>query len=197
MKRAFSFVLIFLFLCFQLTGCASMSGTEKGALIGAGVGAGIGAAVGDTKGAIIGALAGAVIGAVIGNYYDNQVATREEALSKHNYRVNDVVIEIDNSSVNPQTVSANSTVDAQVQYTVLGPSDLYQITIIETRTLVKGNERIELATRKVTRTQGTHLSTMRFTMPRDIEKGNYTLITTVSDKEGKQIRTVKNSLKVI
>lgn len=194
MKKIVSLLLIVVL----LSGCASMSGTEKGALIGAGVGAGVGALVGDTKGAIIGAVAGAVIGAVVGNYYDNQVATREEALSKHRTnRVNTLSIDIDSSSVNPQTVMANSTMDAQVQYTILAPSDVSQITVVETRSLVKGNERMELAKREVVRTQGTHLSTMRFTMPRDIEKGEYTLITTISDKEGRQIRTVKNSLKVI
>lgn len=194
MKKIVSLLLIVVL----LSGCASMSGTEKGALIGAGVGAGVGALVGDTKGAIIGAVAGAVIGAVVGNYYDNQVATREEALSKHRTnRVNTLSIDIDSSSVNPQTVMANSTMDAQVQYTILAPSDVSQITVVETRALVKGNERMELAKREVVRTQGTHLSTMRFTMPRDIEKGEYTLITTISDKEGRQIRTVKNSLKVI
>lgn len=194
MKKIVSLLLIVVL----LSGCASMSGTEKGALIGAGVGAGVGALVGDTKGAIIGAVAGAVIGAVVGNYYDNQVATREEALSKHRTnRVNTLSIDIDSSSVNPQTVMANSTLDAQVQYTILAPSDVSQITVVETRALVKGNERMELAKREVVRTQGTHLSTMRFTMPRDIEKGDYTLITTISDKEGRQIRTVKNSLKVI
>lgn len=194
MKKIVSLLLIVVL----LSGCASMSGTEKGALIGAGVGAGVGALVGDTKGAIIGAVAGAVIGAVVGNYYDNQVATREEALSKHRTnRVNTLSIDIDSSSVNPQTVMANSTLDAQVQYTILAPSDVSQITVVETRALVKGNERMELAKREVVRTQGTHLSTMRFTMPRDIEKGEYTLITTISDKEGRQIRTVKNSLKVI
>ncbi|WP_297213064.1 MULTISPECIES: glycine zipper domain-containing protein [Thermodesulfovibrio] len=197
MKKIVALLLIVLLFA-QFSGCASMSGTEKGALIGAGVGAGVGALVGDTKGAIIGALAGAVIGAVVGNYYDNQVATREEALSKHKVsKLNTLNIDIDSSSVNPQSVKANSTVDAQVQYTILAPSDVSQITVIETRTLVKGSERIELAKREVTRAQGTHLSTMRFTMPKDIEKGDYTLITTISDKEGRQIRTAKNSLKVI
>ncbi|MEJ5227682.1 glycine zipper domain-containing protein [Thermodesulfovibrio sp.] len=197
MKKIVALLLIVLLFA-QFSGCASMSGTEKGALIGAGVGAGVGALVGDTKGAIIGALAGAVIGAVVGNYYDNQVATREEALSKHKVsKLNTLNIDIDSSSVNPQSVKANSTVDAQVQYTILAPSDVSQITVIETRTLVKGSERIGLAKREVTRAQGTHLSTMRFTMPKDIEKGDYTLITTISDKEGRQIRTAKNSLKVI
>lgn len=35
---------------------------------------------------------------------------------------------------------------------------------------------------------------MKFTMPKDMDKGDYTLITTVSD--GKQTKKVKNHLKV-
>jgi outer membrane protein OmpA-like peptidoglycan-associated protein len=58
-------------------GCASMSGTQKGAVIGAGGGAAVGAAIGKAagstaKGAIIGAAIGGTAGAIIGNQMDKQ-----------------------------------------------------------------------------------------------------------------------------
>jgi outer membrane protein OmpA-like peptidoglycan-associated protein len=64
-------------LLLSLAGCASMSKTEKGALIGAGAGAAVGAAIGDAAGntaagAIIGAVVGGAAGAYIGNYMDKQ-----------------------------------------------------------------------------------------------------------------------------
>src|SRR3954464_14231505 len=58
-------------------GCASMNGTQKGAVIGAGGGAAVGAAIGKAtgstaRGAIIGAAVGGVAGAVIGKQMDKQ-----------------------------------------------------------------------------------------------------------------------------
>ena len=63
-----------------LVGCASLSNTERGAVIGAVTGAAVGGAVGQrggstAKGAIIGAAVGGAAGAVIGRQMDRQ---REE-----------------------------------------------------------------------------------------------------------------------
>jgi outer membrane protein OmpA-like peptidoglycan-associated protein len=59
--------------------CASMSRTEKGAVIGAGAGAAAGAAVGratgsTARGAIVGAVIGGTAGAIIGRQMDKQAA---------------------------------------------------------------------------------------------------------------------------
>jgi outer membrane protein OmpA-like peptidoglycan-associated protein len=68
-----------------LVGCASMSNTEKGAVIGAAGGAVIGGVIGNAAGntavgAIIGAAVGGAAGAVIGNYMDKQAAEIERDL---------------------------------------------------------------------------------------------------------------------
>jgi hypothetical protein len=65
-----------------VSGCAQMSGTQKGAAIGAGTGAVAGAIIGNqvrgnrpghaATGAIIGALGGAAVGALAGESYDKQ-----------------------------------------------------------------------------------------------------------------------------
>lgn len=68
-----------------LTGCASLSNTEKGAAAGAGAGAVIGGVIGNAagstaKGAILGAVVGGAAGAVIGQQMDKQAAELEEEL---------------------------------------------------------------------------------------------------------------------
>ncbi|MDA8089858.1 MAG: glycine zipper family protein [Desulfobacteraceae bacterium] len=194
MRRFVIIMLVISFLGLQLASCASMSGTEKGATTGAVAGGVLGAIFGDTKGAILGAFAGAIIGAVAGNYYDKKMASRAEAAKRYHYTAREEKIEIDDSLVVPQKTTPGSKVEARVQYTVLAPSETQKLRITETRTLVSGKERIQLAKREVVRAQGTYLSTMRFTMPKDIATGDYTLITTVSD--GKQIRTAKSDLKI-
>ena len=69
----------------SMTGCSSLSQTEKGAAIGAGAGAVIGGVVGKkyggtAKGAIIGAAVGGTAGAVIGQQMDKQAEDLEEDL---------------------------------------------------------------------------------------------------------------------
>jgi hypothetical protein len=174
-----------------------MSGTEKGAVGGAAAGGLLGALVAKNKllGAVVGAFAGAVVGAVIGNYYDKQVASRAEAAKKYEYKTNEEKLEIEDSSVSPLNIAPGVAVESNVQYTVLSPVETQSMKITEIRTLSDGKEMTELAKREVMRAQGTHISTMKFTMPKDIDKGGYTLITTISD--GKQIKTTKNQMKVI
>ena len=66
-----------------LSGCASLSNKEKGAIIGAGAGAAAGGAIGKAqgstaKGAIIGAVVGGTVGAVIGHQMDQQAKELEQ-----------------------------------------------------------------------------------------------------------------------
>jgi outer membrane protein OmpA-like peptidoglycan-associated protein len=61
----------------SLSGCSSLSRTEKGAIIGAGAGGAIGGVIGNqtgstARGAIIGAAVGGVVGAIIGRQMDKQ-----------------------------------------------------------------------------------------------------------------------------
>jgi len=195
MKKLLIIFVISSFLGLQLFGCANMTETEKGAAAGAVAGGVFGAILGDTKGAIIGTFTGAVVGAVIGNYYDKQIASRAEAVRKYKYNAKKIKLEIEDSLVVPQNIATGSTVEAYVQYTVLAPIETQQIKVTEIRILANEKERIELAKREVFRSQGTYISMMKFIMPKDIEKGDYTLITIISD--GKQTKTIKNTLKVV
>ena len=79
-------ILMIAILVLGLTGCASMSRQEKGAVIGAGSGAVIGGVIGNQAGntvlgAIIGAAVGGAAGAYIGNYMDKQAAEIEKDLA--------------------------------------------------------------------------------------------------------------------
>lgn len=151
--------------------------------------------MGDTRGAIIGAAAGAIVGAVIGSYYDKQAASRAEAAQKYEYKARGEKLEIEESGTTPDEVAPGATVESYVQYTVLSPDEEVKKKITESRTLVRGKDTTDLAKREVVRAQGTHVSTMKFTMPKDVEKGDYTLITTITD--GRQTKTVKDNLKVV
>lgn len=80
--RALSIVLI---VALTMTGCSSLSNTEKGAAIGAGAGGAAGAVIGNAAdntaaGAIIGAAVGGTAGAIIGQRMDKQAEELEQDL---------------------------------------------------------------------------------------------------------------------
>lgn len=82
MKSIIAFFIITV-IGFNLTGCKTLTRSQKGAMIGAGaggaVGAGIGKATGNTAlGAIIGASVGGVAGGIIGRQMDKQAAEIEQ-----------------------------------------------------------------------------------------------------------------------
>ncbi len=84
MKKVFLFVLVSVLLL-GIVGCASMSKTQKGAIIGATAGAVVGAVIGDkagntAAGAILGAAIGGAAGAYIGHYMDKQAEEMERDL---------------------------------------------------------------------------------------------------------------------
>jgi len=198
MKRTTCAIVAIAFAGSQLAGCATtqeVSGTAKGAGIGAVAGSVIGAIIGGGRGAAIGALAGAVVGGVAGSYHDKQSATRAEAEKIYGPQVAGDRLEIEKSSLTPQDVTPGTTVDALVEYTALSSQRDVPIKVTEARALVGPKDTIELAKRDVTRAQGTHASQLRFTIPKDIAKGNYTLVTTVTD--GTQTKTVRNPLRVV
>jgi len=85
-QRHTTLLILMLFLGgLSLSGCASLSNTEKGAAAGATGGAVVGGVIGNAagstaKGAIIGAVLGGAAGAIIGQQMDKQAADLEEEL---------------------------------------------------------------------------------------------------------------------
>jgi outer membrane protein OmpA-like peptidoglycan-associated protein len=85
MRRFSAPIALTLVLGLLLGGCASLSNTEKGAIIGAGAGAAGGAAVGKAaggtaEGAILGAVIGGTAGAIIGQRMDKKAEELDEEL---------------------------------------------------------------------------------------------------------------------
>ncbi|MFZ1444199.1 MAG: YMGG-like glycine zipper-containing protein [Candidatus Dechloromonas phosphoritropha] len=199
MKKVIASILVVSITTMQLGGCANTGATQtqQGAAIGAVSGAALGAAVSKNKGkgALIGALIGLLVGAAIGNYRDQQDATRAEAAMKYRYddRGNKLVVE--SAAVAPQAVSRGGTFESTVQYTTLSPNIEEQVKLTEVRTLVSAQETIDLGRREVVRPQGTHTSTAKVSLPKDLPKGNYTLVTTISD--GKDTKSAKTPFAVV
>ena len=65
----------------------------------------------------------------------------------------------------------------------------------EFEALVRGSESYPLSKRDVVRPQGSHVSTLKFTLPKDLPPGDYTLVTTIVS--GPLTRTVQAPLSVV
>lgn len=134
-------------------------------------------------------------GKVIGEYYDKDVTGRSKTAEEYNYNGYDEKLKIEISTIEPHEIPHGSTAEAKALYIVLTTDSTQGVNITEIRTLQNGNEIMELNRREVYRTQGRHQSTMRFTVPEDIPKGDYTLITTITD--GKKTDSKNVPMKII
>ena len=203
MKKYLAMLTAFLLSVLLLNGCASVksqfdfptkegTGTFGGCLSGVLIG---GIASGNIFGAIIGGLVGTAFGTAIGQYLDNRVASRKQALLRYNLKEDEEKLSVENSSTFPDAAATGSTVHLGVQYTVLGPANIRQIQITETRMLLTERDGwIKLAERQVTRTQGTYSSFFSFTVPEKTAKGNAVIVTIISND--KQTVEIASSLKI-
>jgi len=180
---------------------------------------------GNTGGAIVGALIVDVVSVATIKYEDKQLENGDQAAKKYKdqerkaedrkdqerkaedkkdqdkkaekkkWEEKRVSLFIEESSVATHTVRTGSTVKANIQYTLLAPEGSENIKITETRKIWTAYSTRELATRDITRTQGTYLSSIQFTMPEDMPKGYCILYTTVSD--GKRAKTASSVMNIL
>jgi hypothetical protein len=119
----------------------------------------------------------------------------EDKRAEKKKREERVQLYIEGSAIITRNVKAGSTAEANVEYTLLGPEDMQQIKITETRILYTRTKSLELDKRQIVRKQGTHLSIIKFTVPEDIPKGLCILYTTVS--AGRYEKTTKSVMVII
>jgi hypothetical protein len=168
-------------------GCASLTEENKGAATGAGIGAVTGAVAGTLLGAkgaktemaILGGLAGALAGGAIGHYAYDQKRTKDETAKKYNYNSSQGnVIRIEDFSVVPATAKPGDTIELKMTYALLGVGAGKEVNISEIREIRYEGEIFGKPQVNVSRT-GTYVSTIPVTLPNDVKRGKYNVITTV------------------
>lgn len=129
-----------------------------------------------------------------GEQTEKQTGTREEAVSRYNYRgLRDELI-VEPPVIAPAIVSPGDKIKQELQYTLLAPLEEKRFKVSETVTLSGSGMRIELSKRESEKAQGTHLSILQFEIPQDIKSGDYRLDTRVST--GTHEKTVSGSFRV-
>jgi len=180
---------------------------------------------GNTGGAIVGALVVDIVSVATIKYEDKQLENGDQAAKRYKeleqkaqerkdqekkaedkkdqerkaekkkFEEKRVKLIIEESSVSTHTVKTGATVKANIQYTLLTPDRTEHIKITETRRLRTAYSTREVDTRDISRSQGTFLSSVQFTLPEDMPKGYCILYTTVTD--GKREKTAQSVLNIL
>jgi hypothetical protein len=103
-------------------------------------------------------------------------------------------IKVEAYTLKPQSAFPGSTIEISVQYLLHPPKNKSLVEVTEIRTLIIGSERMELSRKKIVRTEGSHKSAIKFTLPMDIEKGSYTIQTVLSTPA--QTKTIEDTLSI-
>lgn len=171
-------------LCLSGVGCASLSDRAQmktGMAGGCVSGAALGAAIGSIPGAMLGGMLGTAAGTVLDEYFERRALNGDEEFSRRKQKEGEQKLVIRDSSVDPQQVATGGEATTHVQYSLLGSSDSNTVEVREKRELYTRNEgTTPLSEKTVSRSQGTHRSSLTIKIPDTISRGDAVLITTIS-----------------
>jgi hypothetical protein len=202
-RRTISVIAILTFLA-GVFGCASVPEEHKGAATGAGIGAATGAVAGallgskgaKTEMAILGGLVGALAGGAIGHYAYDQKRTKDETAKKYNYSSSQgKLIRIEDVSAVPAAVSPGDTIELKMTYALLGIGSGKEADISEIREIRYEGEIYGKPQINVSRADGTYSSSVPITLPKDVKKGKYNVISTVQSSYASDSKEVSFQVK--
>lgn len=202
MRRIISIAILCCVLSFSLSSCATttnnLNNNEKNTALRTFTGGVIGVLVeGNTMGAIAGAFVGDVVLELFVKHKEKPVEpidTEEEARKKEKIQ-RAAKLFIEELIVEPQKVKNGSFIEANVRYSLYVLTPAEHITITEKLTLLNTTKEMELVNREVVRSEGEHILKIKFIVPDDIPKGDYTILTTIS--MGNYAKKAKSFVKII
>jgi hypothetical protein len=193
MRKTVSSLAVLAVLAAVLSGCATTESTlggHQGAAVGVGAGAVggavVGGLVGGKQGAVAGGLLGALAGGLIGNYYDQKEKTLAETRKAHaEYTpAKGTRLRIEKVKAGPTPVHPGATVNIDVTYAVLTPTEGVQVPVRETREILFGGSKVGEASLSIEREGGTWRSVVPITLPADAKPGNYRVLASVEYSGG-------------
>ena len=171
-------------------GRSAGAGALGGAATGAAIGAIIGAATGSpATGAWVGAAAGGVLGGVGGYLYaqhrNSEVRSQQSAATAYNYQPSQGnVVNIDQASADPPTVSPGQQVNLGMQYTILTPSNAPVSLTLVREVRYQGQLLGQPYQTTVSNANGTFSDSVAYSLPRNASPGNYTVTSRVVSSYG-------------
>ncbi|MBF0338891.1 MAG: hypothetical protein HQL05_13805 [Nitrospirae bacterium] len=125
---------------------------------------------------------------------EKQGNTREYAIQRYDYKGNRDEIYTDPQILSPAVARLGDTINYKLQYALLASQENKLFVVSEIVILYSSKETIELVKREAEKPQGMHVSTLQFTIPKDLDPGKYKIISTLSS--GSLKKTVESELVV-
>jgi len=114
------------------------------------------------------------------NSYLGLSGTRSMAVKKYNYKGTKDALFVERASLAPAVVAKGGSISQKYKFAVLAPNASKRFRIQEVVTLSGEGISIELSKKVFEKDQAIHISTIEFTIPRDLPRGSYKLITDLS-----------------
>lgn len=173
-----------------LPGCAGVEQSTRErpkTTIGAGAGvlggAVVGGLIGGKRGALIGGLLGGLAGGAIGHYLDEQEKDRTQTSREYGYSPSQGSrLRIESVQANPATLSPGETVNINMTYAVLTPSEDQQILVRETREILFNGNSVGKTSIEISREGGTWKSSVPITLPVNAGRGEYRVIASIESQ---------------
>ncbi len=202
MRKIIFITILFCFSIFFLISCATTNSNrnneEKNTALRTFTGGVIGVLV---EGNTLGAIAGAFVGDVVVELFIKHVEKpavpidiEEEAKTKEKIQ-RAAKFFIEEMLVEPQKVKTGEIIEANVRYSLYILTSTKDIKITEKIILSNTVKEMEVVNREVLRTEGEHVVNIKFTVPDDIPKGDYNLLTTIS--MGNYTKRAKSLVKIL
>ena len=112
-----------------------------------------------------------------------KIDPRKEAVKLYQYQElrDELIVEAPKLSVS--AVKPGDTITVETKITLLSPQKEKRFKVTEVTTLLGPDLTVELQKQETERDQGSHISTIRVKVPKEIPPGAYTLVTTVATEE--------------
>jgi len=96
--------------------------------------------------------------------------------------------------ITPKVVRVGERIRQELQFTLLSAQEGRLFNVLETVFISDGSDTIELTMKETRKSQGIHKSIVQFVIPKDLNTGEYRLITTVRTE--KEYKTVGGNFRV-
>ncbi len=127
--------------------------------------------------------------------YERLIGSREAAIQRYGHKGIEENIIIESPVITPSDVRHGDAIRQQLQFGILSDNKEDRFIVTETIVILIDNELLELLNVKSEKEQGIHLSDVQIILPKDLNIGQYNLITTITTGEKKKIVTGSFNLK--
>lgn len=117
---------------------------------------------------------------IVESPFRRMIGPRDEAILRYGFKGIEERIIAETPIISPSEVSPGERIRQELRYGLLSQSEEERFIVSESVTILIGNESLELLRQQSEKEQGIHLSAVHVTIPKDINPGQYQIITTLS-----------------